>query len=324
MTVFVVVNRLLARVRQARVLGLLIALVVVILVGAGAFAIAEHLSYGTGIYWAITTASTVGYGDVTPKNALGRAIASVVMLTAIPLLGAVFALIAGATVVNHLRRLFGMDAHRLPSGSFTVVVGDHPITARVGEELAASGIPVVVVSTSAPAAGRAREGIETVTGDPGDESVLRRARLGEASRALLAFTDDAEALMTAVALHAVAPDLEIYALAEAANVGRALTELGIRHVVSSSELLAHTLVKTLETPIAVGLLRALVDSDSFVLRERTVSADLAGQLLSAARSATDGLVLGVVRGRRVDLGVGEDPRLEEGDRLVELVRRPDA
>ncbi|MFD0666311.1 ion transporter [Ramlibacter sp. MAHUQ-53] len=37
-------------------------------------------SIPTGVYWAITTMTTVGFGDITPKSDLGRAIASVMML----------------------------------------------------------------------------------------------------------------------------------------------------------------------------------------------------------------------------------------------------
>lgn len=37
-------------------------------------------SIPVGVYWAITTMTTVGFGDVTPKTDLGRAIASLMML----------------------------------------------------------------------------------------------------------------------------------------------------------------------------------------------------------------------------------------------------
>ncbi|MGN1056941.1 MAG: ion transporter [Comamonas sp.] len=42
----------------------------------------EHgfTSVPTGIYWAISTVTTVGYGDVTPSTALGRIFASIMML----------------------------------------------------------------------------------------------------------------------------------------------------------------------------------------------------------------------------------------------------
>lgn len=59
--------------------------------GALAFALVEHVSFGTGIYWAVTTASTVGFGDVVPQGTGGRIVAIGVMLTAIPALAALFA-----------------------------------------------------------------------------------------------------------------------------------------------------------------------------------------------------------------------------------------
>jgi voltage-gated potassium channel len=39
-----------------------------------------YTSIPTGVYWAITTMTTVGFGDITPKTELGRLIASVMML----------------------------------------------------------------------------------------------------------------------------------------------------------------------------------------------------------------------------------------------------
>lgn len=39
-----------------------------------------YTSIPVGIYWAITTMTTVGYGDITPKTDLGRLISSVMML----------------------------------------------------------------------------------------------------------------------------------------------------------------------------------------------------------------------------------------------------
>lgn len=53
------------------------------LAGGAAFASVENISVGNGIYWAITTMTTVGYGDLTPKTPEGKGIAIAVMLVGI-------------------------------------------------------------------------------------------------------------------------------------------------------------------------------------------------------------------------------------------------
>ncbi|RQO55952.1 ion transporter [Paucibacter sp. KBW04] len=59
-------------------------LMVVLIMGTVMFIVEgpEHgfTSIPVGVYWAITTLTTVGYGDLTPKSDLGRAIASLMML----------------------------------------------------------------------------------------------------------------------------------------------------------------------------------------------------------------------------------------------------
>lgn len=68
------------------------------------FAAAEHHSIGTGLYWAVTTATTVGYGDVTPRTTAGHVLAVVVMLTVVPLFAAAFSLFTSGLTAGHVRR----------------------------------------------------------------------------------------------------------------------------------------------------------------------------------------------------------------------------
>lgn len=64
---------------------------VTILLGGTIFAHFQHIPVLEGIYWAMTTAATVGYGDVSPHDRGGRVIAVVVMLVAIPSLASAYA-----------------------------------------------------------------------------------------------------------------------------------------------------------------------------------------------------------------------------------------
>jgi voltage-gated potassium channel len=40
----------------------------------------EYRTYGRGLWWAIQTVTTVGYGDVTPVHTAGRLVAAIVMI----------------------------------------------------------------------------------------------------------------------------------------------------------------------------------------------------------------------------------------------------
>lgn len=52
-------------------------------------------SFGAGMWWSIQTVTTVGYGDVVPGTAPGRAIAVIVMIT-----GIAFMTVTTAAVTN--------------------------------------------------------------------------------------------------------------------------------------------------------------------------------------------------------------------------------
>ena len=65
--------------------------VTVIMILAGGFLIhyAEGMSISDGIWWAFVTATTVGYGDISPETLYGRIIAMMLMLVGIGLIGTV-------------------------------------------------------------------------------------------------------------------------------------------------------------------------------------------------------------------------------------------
>jgi len=315
MPIFQVVAQLLNKVRDKRILLLMALATSIVLFGAGLFAITQHDSYGLSLYWAITTATTVGYGDVLPHNTVGRVIASGVMLTTIPIVGAVFGLLAGASAVSNLRRILGMET-RLPSQPYTVIYGMHPIVPHVLEELCRGDDPVVLVAPERPSHLPPRAVF--VAGDMTDESVIARSEPERANRALIACIDEADTMVVAVTLHGIAPDLKSYALTASPKVARALNELGVKHTLAAEELVSHTVAKSLETPEAGDLLLQLVEARGLRLEEMVVGDALDAHTLSSARSTAGTLVLGIAHDGKVDLGVGNDPVLSAGDRLIVL------
>jgi voltage-gated potassium channel len=60
-----------------------------ILFGAFGIMYAEGMSFGDGIWWAFVTATTVGYGDLSPSTTFGRLIAAILMIFGIGLIGSI-------------------------------------------------------------------------------------------------------------------------------------------------------------------------------------------------------------------------------------------
>jgi voltage-gated potassium channel len=307
-----------SNVHRHRAIGLLGLAVVVVVAGGAAFALTEGVSVGTGIYWAIITASTVGYGDVTPHNTAGRIVASVVLLTAIPALAAVFALAVGLAAVTHIRRLLGME-HVTPDGGFTVVYGCRPAVPHILEELVANGRKVVLVAEVDP--NEVHHDVQLLAGDPTNEVVLRKSRPERAADALVACPDDGDVLVTCIALRTLAPELELTALVGSPKVAQALRDLGVTRTLSSDELVAHTLAKTLEAPHAGELLLGLIDSNRFRMEERPVPDGMIGTAPGDVRLEPPAIVLGVLRGGEVTPSLTDSPGLASGDVLITLAAR---
>jgi voltage-gated potassium channel len=63
----------------------------------------EYANVWVGMWWALQTVTTVGYGDVTPKEPIGRAIAAFVMLEGIAFLAIITAAITSTFVARAAR-----------------------------------------------------------------------------------------------------------------------------------------------------------------------------------------------------------------------------
>ncbi|WP_034991536.1 ion transporter [Liquorilactobacillus vini] len=66
---------------------LAITCLIILLVSAGMYSISENVSFGESLWWAIATATTVGYGDISPHTIIGKFAAVLLMFIGIGFIG---------------------------------------------------------------------------------------------------------------------------------------------------------------------------------------------------------------------------------------------
>jgi voltage-gated potassium channel len=189
-----------------------------------------------GVWWAIVTLTTVGYGDVYPVTGAGRLLAGVLMVVGVGLVGTFTAKIAAVLVERRIREGRGLGEAQL--SDHLVVVGwksdMHDLVQgllRAQPGLQPAG--VVLVNAAGDAANEELRqrfaGLAYVHGDTVDPAVLMRAGIARARRVVVLADEsvprsdqetDARTVMTVMNVESVAP--EVYTCAEV--LGRTFVE----------------------------------------------------------------------------------------------------
>jgi hypothetical protein len=69
-----------------------------------AFGVAQHIGLWNGLYFAVVTGTTTGYGDITPHGWLPHLLACAIMIMVIPLISGAFALFTSGLASLHVGR----------------------------------------------------------------------------------------------------------------------------------------------------------------------------------------------------------------------------
>ncbi|ORN08559.1 pH-gated potassium channel KcsA [Lentilactobacillus parabuchneri] len=59
----------------------------ILILSATLYSLAEGISWGNSLWWALTTATTVGYGDISPHTVVGKIAAILLMIVGIGFIG---------------------------------------------------------------------------------------------------------------------------------------------------------------------------------------------------------------------------------------------
>jgi voltage-gated potassium channel len=218
---------------KERIPVLLSLLGLILLFGAGGFALTEPMdgtwyeALGRGIWWAMVTALTVGYGDVVPVTFWGRMVGMAIMIMGVVNLSLLTATVASVFIERKFRREKGLEP--IKAAQHVLMLGWPEDAQALMDQLLnrlPTTTPLTVVSRSAPEEldalrdKYAKHSLFFVWGDYSREEVLHRANVKDAVKAIILADRQAEetsaqvdqrTLLTALTLKALQPKIRILA-----------------------------------------------------------------------------------------------------------------
>ncbi|MEJ1353480.1 MAG: NAD-binding protein [Candidatus Sedimenticola sp. (ex Thyasira tokunagai)] len=219
-----------------------------------------------GVYWALVTLSTVGYGDITPQTSEGRAITLVLILSGI----GVLAFSTSVIVAAFSEKMDELKDNRIFSelekkkGKHTIICGYGRVGQIVAERLAKDREHFVVIDREPENINKAKRlGYLAIEGNAEGNELLEQLGIRErASRILCLTGDDVANVYITLTARYLNPDIEIVSRANRQEAVRKLYQAGADHTVAPFKSVALIAGEYVGQPVAFEAIHGILSGEN--------------------------------------------------------------
>jgi voltage-gated potassium channel len=306
------------------------ALAAAMVFGTIGFHLVERWTLADSLYVTVQTLTTVGYGDIPPHTARGRAFAVVVMLIGAGGVALFVSTIVQSVVQSELISTFGqrrlskkmskLHDHYIICGSGRV--GSH----QVRDLLRANESFVVIENDQQRAAEFSQRGVNVLVGDATLEESLRDVGVEHARGLAACLPNDADNVYVVLTARDLNPKLRIVARAAEEQAEAKLLRAGANHVVAPTIIGGHRMAVALTKPAVSEFMDSITANElglGFEQVEVDAASTLVGQELRATpiRSELDVVIVSIRRqSGEVFFNPAGDTTIESGDILIAIGR----
>jgi voltage-gated potassium channel len=197
-------------------------------------------------YYTLVTASTVGYGDITPTSEEATLFGMSVVVIGTASFAIALGSLLGPAIEKRFSEVLGnmTDEQLELLQDHVVVLGFGDLTEPIIDELADTTDFVVVTPDSETAARLQKRDIPVLTDDPSDEAPIKQAGIDDAKAVVAATNDDAQDALAILTAHTLNPEINIVAAATDRQNIEKLRRAGATTVISPAVIGGHLIVQS--------------------------------------------------------------------------------
>ncbi|MFZ5453645.1 MAG: potassium channel family protein [Thermodesulfobacteriota bacterium] len=240
-----------------KILQLSASLLAILILGSLGFVWLEGWSFFDALYMTVTTLTTVGYGEVHPLNALGKAYNMVLIMAGMGLLFYIVTSLARVVVEGEIAAALGkrklLKRIKKLNGHY-IICGYGRLGEIIARQLQERHVPLVVVENNLEITNYLdKSGYYFVAGDATKEEVLLEAGIERARGLVSVVHSDASNVYIVLTARSLNPSLFIVARGEEPGSRQKLIRAGADKVESPYELggrkMAHTILRPTVTTL---------------------------------------------------------------------------
>ncbi|MEO5333384.1 MAG: NAD-binding protein [Magnetococcus sp. YQC-5] len=305
---------------------------------ATAFFLAEHgindkvNTFGSAIYWAIITITTVGYGDIAPVTDMGRAIASLGVLTGM----SVTVLMTSLVVSVFTDRLFNLKEFHMEQQiaklrNHFIVCGLNVLGQVACQSLHNEQKPFVAIDMDGTLVDRAiRQGWIAIRGDVNEKETWERAGLSRASSVIISILNEATNVYIILMVRELKEKCFVVACGGQQSSEQRLLRVGADRVILPYQNAGQQMAQTALRPSALQFLRLALDQTHVALEMEEIPIE-SGTIFdgvtlrdSDLRHGYEAIVIGVIEdGKNMVFNPQAKHLLKSGDVIICLGHKDD-